>query len=81
MACIIDRRGPREIGGFHDVGELNDVFRLLFTNVFLQLENVYRRWRLRRLGIDPDSIPRIRKLRRRRQTKRKLKHRTRQKHD
>ena len=81
MACIIDTRGPREIGSFHDVGEPNDVFRLLFTNIFLHLENVYLRWRLRRQGVDPDSIPRIRKLRRGRQIHRKLKNRTPQKHD
>ena len=81
MACIIDTRGLLEIGSFQDVGGPNDVFRSLFTNIFLHLENVYLRWRLRRLGVDPDSIPKIRKLRRRSQLQRKLKNGTPQKHE
>jgi len=36
-----------------------------FLIAVLKLQNNYYRWRLRRSGIDPDSLPEIKELRRR----------------
>jgi hypothetical protein len=33
------------------------MLRLLSTNLWLRLQCAYLNWRLRRRGIDPDSIP------------------------
>ena len=76
MACITDTRGRREIGKLDDFGDLNHVFRSLVANIFPHLKIVYLRWRLQRLGINPDSIFKIRRLRRRTQAVSKFKDRT-----
>ena len=56
MACITNTRGRREIGKLDDFGDLNHVFRSLVANIFPHLKTVYLRWRLQRLGINPDSM-------------------------
>ncbi len=42
------------------------MLRLLLTNLWLRLQCAYLNWRLRRCGIDPDSIPEIEQPRRQR---------------
>ena len=37
----------------------------LLQFVYLRMERAYLRWRLRRQGTDPDSLPEIQELRRR----------------
>jgi hypothetical protein len=72
VVCIIDTLELHELGKFDFRGGMNSVLRLLFSYVFLRIKNLYLRWCMRRHGIDSDSIPEIRELRRRRRNQRRF---------
>ena len=64
MACTIDTRGPHDAAP--TARNRETVLRLLLTNLWLRLQCVYLNLRLRRSGIDPDSIPETQESRRQR---------------